>query len=208
MDVSTALEVVAGRYEILGFVGSGGMGTVYRARDRELDEIVALKIMRGELSYDPQALARFRREVKLARRVTHRNVARTFDIGEHAGMVFLTMELVGGESLAQRLARKKRLPVERALEIALEIARGLSAAHAAGVVHRDLKPDNVLLSPEGRVVVTDFGIAFAEDALARESGFRRLVGTPAYMAPEQLEAPDRVDARVDVYALGLRSTSR
>ncbi|MBX3204991.1 MAG: protein kinase [Labilithrix sp.] len=198
-----AAEVIADRYELLGLVGSGGMGTVYRARDRELDEIVALKILRGELSYDPQALARFRREVKLARRVTHRNVARTFDIGAHKGTAFLTMELVHGESLAQLLARKKQLSLERAVEIALEIARGLGAAHEAGVVHRDLKPDNVLVSREGRIVVTDFGIAFAEEALAAEGGHRRIVGTPAYMAPEQLETPEQIDGRVDVYALGL-----
>ncbi|MBX3201088.1 MAG: protein kinase [Labilithrix sp.] len=198
-----AAEIIADRYEILGLVGSGGMGTVYRARDRELDEVVALKILRGELSYDPQALARFRREVKLARRVTHRNVARTFDIGAHQGTAFLTMELVHGESLAQLLARKKQLSLERAVEIALEIARGLAAAHEAGVVHRDLKPDNVLVAREGRIVVTDFGIAFAEEAIAAEGGARRIVGTPAYMAPEQLETPEKIDARVDVYALGL-----
>ncbi len=196
-------EVVADRYEVLGLVGSGGMGTVYRARDRELDEIVALKVLRGELSYDPQALARFRREVKLARRVTHKNVARTFDIGAHAGIAFLTMELVHGESLAAQLTRNKRLGLERAVEIAIEIARGLGAAHEAGVVHRDLKPDNVLIARDGRVVVTDFGIAFAGEALAGEGGARRIVGTPAYMAPEQLETPEKIDARVDVYALGL-----
>ena len=198
-----ASEVVAGRYEILGLIGSGGMGTVYRARDRELDELVALKILRGELSHDPQALARFRREVKLARRVTHKNIARTFDIGAHGAVAFLTMELVHGESLAQHLAYKKRLPLERSVEIALEIARGLGAAHEAGVVHRDLKPDNVLISRQGRVVVTDFGIAIAEEALAAEGGGRRIIGTPAYMAPEQLETPDKIDARADVYALGL-----
>jgi len=196
-------DIVGDRYEILGLVGAGGMGTVYRARDRELDEVVALKVLRGDLSYDPQALARFRREVKLARRVTHKNVARTFDIGAHGGTAFLTMELVQGESLAQLLARKTHLALDRAVEIALEIAHGLGAAHEAGVVHRDLKPDNVLVSRDGRIVVTDFGIAIAEEALAAEGGPRRIVGTPAYMAPEQLETPDKIDARADVYALGL-----
>ncbi|HVY49887.1 MAG TPA: serine/threonine-protein kinase, partial [Minicystis sp.] len=194
--------VVAGRYEILGMLGVGGMGTVYRARDRELDEVVALKALRRELVDAPGMLERFRREVKLARRVTHPNVARVFDIGEHDGEKFLTMEYVDGESLAGLLAREGALSVARGVELAVAVCAGLGAAHHAGVVHRDLKPDNVLLSKSGRVVVTDFGIARAvmDGGAGQTAG--GLVGTPAYMAPEQVEGAADVDARADVYALG------
>jgi serine/threonine protein kinase len=173
------------------------MGSVYRARDRELDELVAVKVLRRELVAEPGMMERFRREVKLARRVTHRNVARVFDIGEHAGEKFITMELIDGESLAARLTRDGALRIGDAVTIAMSIGDGLAAAHAAGVVHRDLKPDNVLLAEDGRVVVTDFGIA---RAIAAPGGSKRtvgmIVGTPEYMAPEQIEGGP-VDARTD-----------
>jgi serine/threonine protein kinase/tetratricopeptide (TPR) repeat protein len=196
-------QVLGGRYEILGLVGVGGMGSVYRARDRELEEVVALKVLRRELVDKPGMLDRFRREVKLARRVTHRNVARVFDIGEHQGEKFLTMELVDGESLAALMSREGRLPVARAVEIALAICAGLSSAHGAGVVHRDLKPDNVLLARDGRVVITDFGIARAfADAAGAVNTMGMLLGTPAYMAPEQVEGHQDIDGRADIYALG------
>jgi serine/threonine-protein kinase len=194
-------QVLAGRYELLGLVGTGGMGSVYRARDRELDEIVALKMLRRELVDAPGMLARFRQEVKLARKVTHRNVARTFDIGEHAGDKFLTMELVEGESLANLLHREKKLELARVIELVEAICSALSAAHAAEVVHRDLKPDNVLLAKDGRVVVTDFGIARAVTSDAQPT-IGAPIGTPAYMAPEQLEGSHPIDARADLYALG------
>jgi serine/threonine-protein kinase len=202
---------LAGRYEILALVGSGGMGTVYRARDTELDEIVALKVMRPELLATPGILERFRREAKLARRVTHRNVARVFDIGEHDNDRFLTMEFVEGESLAAALQREGALAVPRALAIAAAIAEGLGVAHDAGVVHRDLKPDNVMLAKDGRVVLTDFGIARAvfdvlpraADAPASASDTLGLVvGTPAYMAPEQVDGGAEITARADIYAFG------
>src|SRR5438270_894298 len=147
--------VIAGRYELLGLVGVGGMGSVYRARDTELDEVIALKVLRRELVDAPGMLDRFRREVKLARRVTHRNVARTFDIGEHQGERFLTMEFIEGESLARLLEREGTLPLPRIIEILRAVCAGLSAAHAAGVVHRDLKPDNVLIAEGGRIAITD-----------------------------------------------------
>ena len=193
-------QVVGGRYEVLGLVGVGGMGSVYRARDRELDEIVALKMLRKELVAAPGMLERFRQEAKLARRVTHRNVARTFDIGEHAGDKFLTMEFVDGESLAGKLAREGALPMHEVAALTVAICDGLSAAHAAGVVHRDLKPDNVLLAKDGRVVITDFGIARATVGAAQTMGMP--IGTPTYMAPEQVEGAQDVDARADLYALG------
>jgi TolB-like protein/predicted Ser/Thr protein kinase len=193
-------KVVAGRYEVIGLLGVGGMGAVYKVHDRELDEVVALKMLKREIADSPGIVDRFRREVKLARRVTHPNVARTFDLGEHEGERFLTMEYVEGESLATRLARERQLPIAAVVEIASAICAGLEAAHAAGVVHRDLKPDNVLLGHD-RVVITDFGIARAQDAGAK-SRTAVPVGTPAYMAPEQVEASPEIDARADIYALG------
>lgn len=194
-------ELLAGRYAIVGMLGAGGMGTVYRARDTELDELVALKVLRRDLVGDSDALERFRREVKLARRVTHRNVARTFDIGEHQGDRFLTMELVAGEALSSLLARSRPSAAEVA-EIAAHVCDGLEAAHAAGVIHRDLKPDNVLIGEGGRVVITDFGIARAYSPDGTEQTLGMVVGTPAYMAPEQVDGSADIDARTDIYALG------
>lgn len=195
--------LVGGRYEILGMLGSGGMGTVYRARDRELDETVALKILKKELAASPGMLERFRREVKLARLVTHRNVARTFDIGEDGGDRFLTMELIDGEMLGALLARRGRVSLGETIVIARDVCAGLSAAHAAGVLHRDLKPENVIVARDGRAVITDFGIARAvvQGEVGRTGG--GIIGTPAYMAPEQVEGSSDLDARADLYALGV-----
>ena len=137
-----------GRYQILGLLGSGGSGTVYRARDTELGEIVALKLLHRDLLRAPGVLDRFRSEVRLSRKVTHKNVARMFDIGEHAGEKFLTMELIEGESLATvmgaDIGQTHALPLSRTIAIATEICAGLAAAHEVGIVHRDLKPDKVL----------------------------------------------------------------
>jgi serine/threonine-protein kinase len=193
-------SLLADRYELVALLGEGGMGAVFRARDRELDEDVALKVLHAEIASDASALTRFRREVKLARRVTHRNVARTFDLGTHEGARFLTMELIVGESLGARRTREK-IALPDVLRIAAEIARGLSAAHVVGVVHRDLKPDNVMLADD-RVVLTDFGIArVVESNAADVMRTGMVVGTPAYMAPEQLEN-QTIDGRTDIYALG------
>lgn len=200
-DDGASPTLLAGRYEVQGLLGGGAMGAVYRAFDRALEEAIALKVLRRELARDPDALERFRREVKLARRVTHANVARTFDLGESDGELFLTMELVLGESLGARLAREGALPLAEAARITGEVVRGLVAAHAADVVHRDLKPDNVMLDG-ARVVITDFGVA---RAVARGDARRSMgvTGTPAYMAPEQVEGRADVDGRADFYALGV-----
>jgi serine/threonine protein kinase/tetratricopeptide (TPR) repeat protein len=199
----TARWVVANRYEILGLLGSGGMGTVYRAHDRELDDVVALKMLKKQIAAAPGILDRFRREVKLARRVTHRNVARTFDIGEHAGAKFLTMEFIDGEMLGTMLQRRGRLRIAEVTSIGRDICAGLAAAHAAGVLHRDLKPANVVVARDGRAVITDFGIARALHlGASTQTAAGGIVGTPAYMAPEQLEGAPDLDARTDVYALG------
>ncbi len=198
-----ATMVLAGRYELLALVGAGGMGSVYRARDRELDEIVALKMLNAELIGSEAMLERFRREVKLARRIAHPNVARVHDIGEHAGQRFLTMEFIAGQSLGTKLGREPRLSLGRAVSLALGICAGVSAAHAAGVVHRDLKPDNVMLKDDGQPVVTDFGIARSvQQHDVKQTALGAVVGTPAYMAPEQVEGSS-VDERTDVYALGV-----
>lgn len=193
--------LLAGRYELVALVGAGGMGSVYRVHDHELNEVVALKVLRRELADLPGVVERFRDEVKLARRVTHPNVARVFDIGEHEGEKFLTMELIEGEPLSALIGREGALGVERAAEIASAIAAGLGSAHAAGVVHRDLKPDNVLLGRDGRIVITDFGIACAlmdAGAIKIDMPF----GSPAYMAPEQVSGAIDIDARADVYSFG------
>jgi serine/threonine-protein kinase len=200
-DPTPSLEakaIIANRYEVLGLLGVGGMGAVYKVRDTELDELVALKMLKRELA-TPALLERFRREVKLARKVTHKNVARTFDLGEHEGERFLTMELVDGEALSTVVAREGKLSLSRVADLVGPICEGLSAAHVAGVVHRDFKPDNVLIAKDGRVVLTDFGIARAEGGDAQRTQIP--LGTPAYMAPEQVEA-GVVDARADIYALG------
>jgi len=195
---------LAGRYEILRMIGTGGMGTVYRARDLELDESIALKVLHHELAARPGLIERFRHEVKLARRVTHPNVARVFDIGEHGGDKFLTMELVDGESLADLIEREGAQSLARTVEIVRAIAAGLDAAHRAQIIHRDLKPENVLVASDGRVVMTDFGIAraIAGPEAARLTKQQGQVGTPAYMAPEQVEGRSNIDGRADIYALG------
>ena len=192
--------VLAGRYRIIALLGVGGMGAVYRARDLELDEVVALKMLRRELVAVPGILERFRQEVRLARKVTSPHVARTFDIGEHESDKFLTMELVDGESLADELERSGPLSVERVLAVAVAVCSGLAAAHAATVVHRDLKPENVLVGRDGSIKVTDFGIATAQADVRVTQG---ISGTPAYMAPEQVTGDPKIDARADVYAFGL-----
>jgi len=192
-------SVVADRYEILGLLGMGGMGRVYRAHDRTLDEIVALKMLRAELLDTPGVRERFRQEVKLARRVTSPHVVRTFDLGQHGDDHFLTMEYIDGRSLAQQIDDGP-LAIDETAKIARDVAAGMAAAHAVGVLHRDLKPDNVLIARTGRIVITDFGIAIASSGTtATDDSF---TGTPAYMAPEQVEPTTAIGPAADVYAFG------
>ncbi len=210
---------MAERFRITRFIARGGMGEVYEAEDIELHERVALKCIRSELLDDAKSLDRFKREVHLARKVTHPNVCRVFELfrqsastagGPTGGsVVFVAMELLEGETLSDFLRRQPRLTADDARPIALQMAAGLGAAHSAGVLHRDFKPSNVLLVPKAkgvRAVITDFGLALRSNQgisdPASVTGTGEVMGTPAYMSPEQVEGRDLTPAS-DVYSLGL-----
>jgi predicted Ser/Thr protein kinase len=192
-------RLLAGRYRIIALLGKGGMGEVYRADDLTLGQPVALKFLSEDASRDEGLLERFRNEVRIARRVSHPNVCRVYDVGEVDGHTFFTMEYVDGEDLASLLRRIGRLPQDKALDIARQLCAGIAAAHAKGVLHRDLKPANIMLDGRGQVVVTDFGLAGLNEQI---HGADIRSGTPAYMAPEQL-AGKEVTAQSDLYSLGL-----
>ena len=220
-------DLLAGRFKIARFIGRGGMGEVYEAEDLELGVPIALKTLRPEISSNPDAVNRFKQEVQLARRVTHFNVCRMFDIARGctnreaaaatADHVFLTMELLEGEPLSKRLRRTGRMDLEEAWPIIRQMGEALQSAHEAGVIHRDFKPSNVLLVPmpasradKIRTVVTDFGLARAATSVLSGGGehcleslsLSNLLGTPAYMAPEQVEGQPATAAS-DIYAFGL-----
>jgi serine/threonine-protein kinase len=184
------------RYRVIGLLGRGGMGEVYRADDLRLGQQVALKFLPEALSRDPVRLAQFHNEVRTARQVSHPNVCRVYDIGDIDGSLFITMEYVDGEDLSLLLRRIGRLPEDKALEIARQMCAGLAAAHERGILHRDLKPANVMLDGTGRVRLMDFSLA----AVGEVTDIR--AGTPAYMAPEQLSGKE-VTVQSDIYALGL-----
>jgi serine/threonine-protein kinase len=194
-------QLFADRYTIVDLLGQGGMGVVYKAYDRELDRTVALKMIRQELAEKPKALLRFRRELGLAQQVTHPNVCRVHDLGEAEGVRYLSMEYLEGHTLADLVQQMHRLSVRQALEIAEHVCAGLEAIHAQGIIHRDLKPSNILVTPSGRAVVMDFGIARRPlDSTVTDPG--SIVGSYAYLAPEQIRGVE-LDARTDIYALGL-----
>jgi hypothetical protein len=191
--------VLADRYRIIGLIGRGGMGEVYRADDLKLGQPVALKFLPKTLADDPVRRERLFAEVRIARQVSHPNICRVYDIGELDGRHFLTMEYIDGEDLASLLKRIGHLTNEKALDIARQLAAGLAAAHERGVLHRDLKPANIMIDGHGRVRITDFGLAIAQQD---ESQATEIAGTPAYMAPEQL-AGKGATVRSDMYSLGL-----
>jgi HAMP domain-containing protein/predicted Ser/Thr protein kinase len=199
-------QVFADRYEILGTLGKGGMGVVYRARDRQLDELVALKLLRPEaLASDPSLLERFKQEIKLARRITHRNVLRTHDFGEAAGVPYISMEYVDGVTLKELVRHRGALPIAVGLASAKQMCHGLGAAHEMGVIHRDIKPQNMMILPEtGELKVMDFGIARVSSvgADAGLTGAGMVMGTPDYMPPEQVQGRP-ADFRSDLYALSV-----
>ena len=194
-------EVFASRYKVEGVLGKGGMGIVLKAKDLQLDEEVAIKVIRPEHAVDADFLDRLKQEVKLARRITNRFVLRTHDFAEAEGVAFVSMEYLKGITLKRLLDDRGKLPLSLVLRIGRQVAEGLEAAHAEGVVHRDIKPLNVLFDARGDVKLMDFGLA-APVAASGKDASGQVFGSPRYMAPEQVRG-DRVDPRTDLYALGV-----
>jgi uncharacterized protein with WD repeat len=194
------LSNITARYDGLVEVGSGGMGTVYRARDRETKELVALKILRPEIAADERQMDRFRNEVCLAHQITHKNVCRVHEFNRIDGTAYISMEFVDGDTLRHFVERVGGISLRSGVRIARDIRAGLREAHARGIVHRDLKPENVMIDRTGQVKVMDFGIARSIEA--RSKATSSITGTPAYMAPEQAEG-GAADPRSDIYSLGL-----
>jgi serine/threonine-protein kinase len=188
------------RYELLSELGRGAMGVVFKAHDQKLDEIVAIKMIKPG-SVDEESLERLKSELKLARRITHPNVLRTYDFGDAGGASYLSMEFVGGMTLRELLDRRGKLPYGAALRIARQLCAGLEAVHEVGVLHRDIKPGNVMLEHRGNAKLMDFGIS--APARSQEStASSDLSGTPHYMAPEQIQG-GQPDQRTDIYSLGI-----
>lgn len=194
-------SILADRYEIVELLGEGGMGTVYKALDRELDRMVALKVIRPDLARNPEILDRFKKELILSRKISHKNVIRIFDLGLAGGTKFISMDFIDGKDLMSKLRADKKLAPREAARIMADVCRGLAAAHAEGVVHRDLKPQNIMMDPRGHPVVMDFGIASSlEDHSLTRTGV--LMGTPTYMSPEQAQGI-KADARSDLFTFGV-----
>jgi serine/threonine-protein kinase len=198
------VDALGGQYDIECEIGRGGMSVVYRARDRRLDRLVAIKALPPELAYDPAIRTRFTREARTSAQLAHAHIVPIHDVGERDGIAYFVMSLVHGGSLADLLAREPRLPVSRVRAILAELADALAFAHLRGVIHRDVKPDNVLIDGDtGRSMVTDFGIARAIEAGTRLTITGNAVGTPTYMSPEQAMGEREIDGRSDIYSLGV-----
>ncbi len=205
-DSLSSLEpgtVLKRRYEIRRVLGSGGMGMVFQAHDRDLDEPVALKVLRPEIaSMDPNILERFKTEIRVTRKIAHRNVVRTYDFGDDRGINFISMELIQGMTLKQLIRSKGALPLGVGLSIAKQACAGLVAAHELGVVHRDVKPHNIMLTPQSEVKIMDFGIVRdPKESNVTQTGL--IMGTPDYMSPEQAQGRGDLDQRSDIYSFGV-----
>ena len=198
MSVVSALE---GRYQVLKEIGRGGMGIVFQAYDKELKEQVAIKILSPLLSNDGDALERLKREVSAARRITHSNVIRIHDIAEVNGLHYVSMEFFGGTNLKEYIKQAGHLSIMEAFNLASQICDGLQAAHAQGVIHRDLKSQNIIIGPTNQIKIIDFGLAYTQQ-MAGMTATGLIMGTPEYMAPEQVSGK-KVDERADVYSLGI-----
>jgi serine/threonine protein kinase len=210
-DVTVTLEtpkeeltsgfIFAGRYQIIEELGRGGMGKVFRALDKELDEEVALKLIKPEIARDKKTIERFKNELKLARKISHRNIGRMYELMEDRGLHFITMEYVAGQDLKALERQTGRLTTGKAISITQEICEGLGEAHRRGVIHRDLKPSNVIIDKDGNARIMDFGIARSVEGKGiTDAGV--MIGTPEYMSPEQVEGKE-VDQRSDIYSLGV-----
>jgi serine/threonine protein kinase/WD40 repeat protein len=197
----TTGSTFADRYQIIEELGKGGMGKVYKVNDAEVKEKVALKLLKPEIATDEKTIERFRNEIRLARKVSHKNVGRMFDLGKAEGTYFIAMEYVSGQDLKGLIRQTGKLTIETTLSIAKQLCEGLKEAHRHGVVHRDLKPSNIMVDRDGNVRIMDFGIARSLKAKGL-TGSGMMIGTPEYMSPEQAEAKD-IDHRSDIYSLGI-----
>ncbi len=193
--------VLANRYAIVRRIGEGGMGAVYQARDLELNRVVALKVIRPSLAKNPEILSRFKQELILARQVTHKNVIRIYDLAEFDGIKFITMDFIDGRDLKSVLRANGKFEPRQAAEIIEQVCRGLEAAHSEAVIHRDLKPQNIMMDRSGKITVMDFGIA-RSTAPGGMTHTGALVGTPEYMSPEQAKG-EKLDARSDIFSVGI-----
>ena len=199
-ELSTG-STFAGRYQIIEELGKGGMGKVYKVFDQEVQAKMALKLIKPEVSADKNTIDRFRNELKIARDISHKNICRMYDLGREAGNYFITMEYVSGEDLKSFIRRSRQLVVGTAIFIAKQVCEGLAEAHRVGVVHRDLKPGNIMIDKDGNAKIMDFGIA-RSISVKGITGAGVMIGTPEYMSPEQVEGKE-VDARSDIYSLGI-----
>ncbi len=197
----TTGSTFANRYQVIEELGHGGMGRVYKVFDTDIKEKIALKLLRPEIALDKETVERFSNELKLARKISHRNVCRMFDLGKAEGTTFITMEFVPGEDLKKFIRKSGQLGAGRAVSIAKQICEGLAEAHHLGVVHRDLKPQNIMVDEDGNARIMDFGIARSLRGKGI-TGAGVMIGTPEYMSPEQVEGKD-VDQRSDIYSLGV-----
>jgi serine/threonine-protein kinase len=201
LEELTTGSTFANRYQIIEELGKGGMGKVYRALDKKLNEEVALKLVKPEIASDERTVERFRNELRLARKISHRNVGRMYELMEYNGIHYITMEYIPGQDLRSLIRQTGKLTAETAVSIAKEICEGLGEAHRLGVVHRDLKPSNILIDKQGDAKILDFGIARSLKSKGI-TGTRMMIGTPEYMSPEQVDGED-IDHRSDIYSLGV-----
>ena len=197
----TTGSLFAGRYQIIEELGKGGMGKVYKANDTKINEKIALKLIKPEISSDKKTIERFSNELKFARKIRHNNVCQMFDLNEEEGSHYITMEYVRGEDLKRLIRKMGQLSVGQVIPIAKQVCEGLAEAHRLGVIHRDLKPQNIMVDEEGNARIMDFGIARSITGKGI-TGAGVMIGTPEYMSPEQGEVKE-VDQRSDIYSLGV-----
>ena len=194
--------IIAERYEILGKIGTGGMADVYKAKDHKLNRFVAVKVLKPEFREDTTFIRKFRSEAQAAAGLTHPNIVNVFDVGDDEGVYYIVMELIEGITLKEYIAKKGKLSIKEATSIAIQVSMGLEAAHNHGIVHRDVKPQNIIISKDGKVKVTDFGIARATTSTATQAVTTTVMGSVHYTSPEQARG-GIVDEKSDIYSAGI-----